>query len=422
MPDKLDEMVDAIIKQKVADFKQAEKRDPTKEEREEMRSSAFATAQAQLKKNNTIDDIRVAINSTTSGHFKNRSMNGRKHIVTAMVPIVGDTVMNSGLYPEAEVASSYLQLNNLPAPKSHPKIDGFSVSAFHPAAINSQNIGGFIRNPKRQGKMVVNEFWLDIEVANRTPDGLELIHRIENKELVGVSTGLTLNREISSGTAPNGQAYDWIGHNFKFDHVAILLNEDAAGKDVGTQLILNSSGEGQYIQETFIVNCAEVEFTETEGAETMPDEIVTPPKKTNADPSPATDENKSALTVEAAKAFLEQNGLKVIKKEVFDRVESDAVFLTTNGVRIKELIARDDARIAEEITRIENLKKEITENSDFGLGDLEGSSIIVLTGLHESLCKPTTIDNSMRGGTPRAPKSDFLENYMAINYTGREAN
>ena len=187
--------------------------------------------------------MKISINSSTSGNFEKRFLNNREHIVTDMVSIVGNSVMNRGFYPLQEVQNTFNQLHHLPAPNGHPHVGNELVSAFHPVATNAFNIGGFVRNPRMDGDKVVNEFWLDLEVANGSDDGQELVRRIENGDNVGVSTGLTLRQE-----AVNEDTHDWIARELNFDHVAILLNEKAAGEHVGTKLQNNS---------VMVCNCAD---------------------------------------------------------------------------------------------------------------------------------------------------------------------
>ena len=43
--------------------------------------------------------MRIALNSKTSGGFKTKKLNNREHIVTHMVSIVGDSVMNGLFLP-----------------------------------------------------------------------------------------------------------------------------------------------------------------------------------------------------------------------------------------------------------------------------------------------------------------------------------
>lgn len=187
---------------------------------------------------------KVIINSKTSGKFSREDIDGRSHIVTTMMPIRGDITMNDIFYPDDEVESSFMQLNMLPAPNGHPKVNGVNVPAFHPVANNKHNIGGFLRNPRKKGKRVFVDFLLDEEVANRSEEGKETIRRIEDGERIGVSTGLGIQQVINkTGTDDFGKKYTRVGSGFSFDHVATLLNEEAAGKHAGTELILNEQGE-----------------------------------------------------------------------------------------------------------------------------------------------------------------------------------
>lgn len=195
-----------------------------------------------------MDPLKIAINSRTSGKFNTVTINNRPHLVTTMVPIVGNTAMNRIHYPEAEVSKSFMQLNMLPAPAGHPQVNGVDVPAFHPLATNAHNIGGLIRKPRRNGLKVECEFCLDTEVAQATENGRETMRRIQNGESVGVSTGLTI-AQITNKTGKDdfGGEFDVEGAGFKFDHVAILLNEEAAGKHAGTELVVNAQGEAETV-------------------------------------------------------------------------------------------------------------------------------------------------------------------------------
>ncbi|MCJ8293399.1 MAG: hypothetical protein MJK15_03250 [Colwellia sp.] len=187
---------------------------------------------------------KILINSKTSGKFTRETIDGRSHLVTTMMPIRGDITMNNKFYPDKEVKNSFMQLNMLPAPNGHPSVNGIKVPAFHPVANNKHNIGGFLRNPRKKGKRVFVDFMLDEEIANNSEDGKETIRRIENGERIGVSTGLTIDRiDNKSGEDDFGKAYNQEVGGFGFDHVAILLNEEAAGKHAGTELVLNENDE-----------------------------------------------------------------------------------------------------------------------------------------------------------------------------------
>ena len=184
---------------------------------------------------------KLLINSRTSGKHHREDIDGRSHIVVPMVPIRGDSAMNGIFYSDAEVTNSFMQLNNLPAPNSHPTVNGVSVLASHPVAVNKHNIGGWLSKPVKKGKRVFVNLMLDEEVANNSEDGKELIRRIEEGKKVGVSTGLTISQVTNKvGVDDFNVEYTREGKGYKFDHVAILLNEEAAGSLAGTELITNS--------------------------------------------------------------------------------------------------------------------------------------------------------------------------------------
>jgi len=190
------------------------------------------------------ESMYISINTRTTGKFKREMINNRSHLVTSMMPIRGDISMNGILYPNQEVKDSFQQLHDLPAPNGHPVINGVHVSAFKPVSMNAFNVGGFIRNPKMKGKEVFVDFVIDETVANNTDDGKEIIKRIENGDQIGVSTGLNINQLApKKGEDDFGEPFDRVGSGFNFDHVAILLNEKAAGAHAGTELVLNTANK-----------------------------------------------------------------------------------------------------------------------------------------------------------------------------------
>lgn len=184
----------------------------------------------------------ITVNSKTTGKFRKRKINGRDHIITQMKPIRGDIAMNRRFYPNTEIQKSFMQFNNLIAPAGHPMVNGQSVSAYHPLALNVNNVGGFLQNPRMKGKDVIVDFALDVERAESSDEGKEILSRIENKESIGVSTGLIPGGELQqTGTDDFGKTYTTVVSNIKFDHVAILPeDEEPAGAHAGTNLLLNS--------------------------------------------------------------------------------------------------------------------------------------------------------------------------------------
>lgn len=224
---------------------------------------------------------KILINTRTSGKFSNETINGRKHIVTPMMPIRGDITMNRIFYPDKEVANSFTQLDMLPAPNGHPVINGVNVSAFHPVATNAHNVGGFVRKPRKKGKRVFVDFVLDTVVANQSAEGKALVERIENGDKIGVSTGLTINELLDeTGQDEFGKEFEKVGSGFKFDHVAVLANDEtAAGAHAGTELVLNDENGDKITTCTLETNELSVEeifngLTEIVRSESMDNEFV----------------------------------------------------------------------------------------------------------------------------------------------------
>ena len=179
---------------------------------------------------------RLVINSESTGKFVEREINGRPHIVTTMVSIEGDTVMNQIFYPASEVANSHQQFNNLLAPADHPMLNGKLVSANEPFAVNQNNIGAIVLNPRLDGNQVINDLAVDVEVANRDKRGVEVIKRIKNGEKLGVSSGGTGELVAEEGKH-FGAPFKFKVANLKWDHVALLLADAPAGENT---FVLNS--------------------------------------------------------------------------------------------------------------------------------------------------------------------------------------
>ncbi len=176
---------------------------------------------------------KIAINSHSTGKFRTEVINNRPHLVTEMVSIVGDSVMNGLGYPDAELDKSFMQLNALHAPASHPTLGGENVSAFHPLAVNAFSVGGIVLNPRKVGKQVINDLAFDIAIAEKDERGIEIMRRIEAGESIGVSTGLNAkvtNKKGKMGNTP----FEAIVSDIEFNHVAILLDEPPAGDETFT--------------------------------------------------------------------------------------------------------------------------------------------------------------------------------------------
>lgn len=176
---------------------------------------------------------KISVINKSNGKYKKEIINGRDHIVTTMMAIEGDSVMNELFYPNEIVMASMYQLEMKPAPDRHPSHDGSPISAFNPLAMNANNFGGFTRSPRKSGKQVITDLVIDVEVANRTKRGSKIINKIKAGEPIGVSTGLLAevsNEEGKVGT----QKFNGKVQMIEFDHVAVLLDAMPAGENTYT--------------------------------------------------------------------------------------------------------------------------------------------------------------------------------------------
>lgn len=181
--------------------------------------------------------IRVNIRSRANVKSARREKrNGRDLIIVPSATLPDDVVMNGILYPADEIAKSFESLNRTPAPLGHPTINGQFVSASDPEGINIGYIGAWNENVRRESGRVFLDKVIDVEVANRTQGGKDVLDAIEKGEAIHTSTGLFLDVE----DAPDGSEYSRIGRNMVFDHDAILLDQaGAATPDQGVGMMVN---------------------------------------------------------------------------------------------------------------------------------------------------------------------------------------
>ena len=177
--------------------------------------------------------MKITINSETVPKYTRETSGGRDYVVTKMMPIEGDSVMNQLYYPAPVVTNSFGQLDKLPAPVGHPVFNGEAVSALDPQGAAPFSIGAFIRNPVLNRKEVYAELAIDVDVAKQSDKGREVLNRIQSGRRLGVSTGLNGKIDQTVGRF-NGQDYSGTLTEIRFDHVALLLDEAPAGENTFT--------------------------------------------------------------------------------------------------------------------------------------------------------------------------------------------
>ncbi|MDX0623056.1 hypothetical protein GOD36_25800 [Sinorhizobium medicae] len=190
--------------------------------------------------------VRVNVRSVANTKaVRKEKRNGRDVVIVPSATLPDNIIMNGIMYPADEIEKSYVSLNRTPAPLGHPTINGKFVSARDPEGINLGYIGAWNENVRRENGRVFLDKVIDVEVANRSPGGKEVLAAIEKGEPVHTSTGLIANLEAVS----NASDHKHIARNIQFDHDAILLNESgAATPEQGVGMLVNANGEQEEIE------------------------------------------------------------------------------------------------------------------------------------------------------------------------------
>lgn len=201
---------------------------------------------------------RLHILSTVNA--ANVSKSGAVYTIRDVCGAVDGIVMNRKLYPADELAKGAPSMEGKPAPAGHPKNSaGQAISALNGEALASAWIGSYARNARHQGGRTLTDIVVNEAQARAHPVGAKLVQRLDaaidgtNSDPIHVSTGLYHDTIAVSGES-EGQAYDSIVTNIRYDHLAILVDgRGAATPEQGVGLFLNEQGEPEEI-ETVEVN------------------------------------------------------------------------------------------------------------------------------------------------------------------------
>lgn len=195
--------------------------------------------------------VRVNVRSLANTKaVRKEKRNGRDVVIVPSATLPDDIIMNGIMYPADEIGKSFASLNRTPAPLGHPMINGKFVSARDPEGINLGYIGAWNENVRREKGRVFLDKVIDVEVANRSQGGKDVLAAIEKGEPVHTSTGLLANLEAVANAADHKH----IARNIVFDHDAILLGEaGAATPEQGVGMLVNANGEQEEIE---VINSA----------------------------------------------------------------------------------------------------------------------------------------------------------------------
>lgn len=189
----------------------------------------------------------------------NVSKDGSTYTIKDVVGAIDDIVMNARLYPADQLKAAAATLEGKPAPAGHPKNSaGQAISALNGEALASAWIGSYVRNARHEAGRTIADVVVNEAQARAHPDGAKLIERLDaaiagnNAEPIHVSTGLMMDPIIANGES-RGKKYSSIVTNIRYDHLAILLNEQgAATPDQGVGMFLNSAGESERVEEVIV--------------------------------------------------------------------------------------------------------------------------------------------------------------------------
>ena len=206
--------------------------------------------------------------------IRRESIDGVEHIVITSFTLPDDIVMNGGLYPANEIASSFHTLERTLAPVEHPQdADGNFISASDPEAIHNFHAGAFNTNVTQENGRIRIDKFVNVQEALKTERGKRLLDRVdeietnENPRPIHTSVAAFLEPEFLGDVQINeaGQKYDWIAHNMVFDHDAILLDSvGAAQPDQGVGMAVNADGKECEVQRFEINQDVEAEPTPDE--------------------------------------------------------------------------------------------------------------------------------------------------------------
>lgn len=194
----------------------------------------------------TAQQVQVNIMAqVNSASIRRETYNGREHIVIPSRTLPFGVVMNGGLYTRESIEANYQSLEGTLAPLGHPMVNGQFVSAFSPEGINVGHVGAWNRNVRIDGNRVYVEKWLDVEVAQRTEEGRDLVSRIEGLERgegepISTSVAAFLER-MEANETQRQQGIKWVANIHRLDHDAILIDEaPAASTKQGVGLMVNA--------------------------------------------------------------------------------------------------------------------------------------------------------------------------------------
>lgn len=160
--------------------------------------------------------------------------NGVEHIVVPVVGLVGDEVIHSAtadnpeLVPSDVISVAPEGWNGRPCVPDHPKVNNKYVSANSPEVLESRKFGEIFNSRFEDGKLKFDAYINPTLADNIGSDATGIVSKLQNSEMVEVSTGcfITVNKE--SGVTLTGKEYSAVWASIVPDHLAFLTKSEGA--------------------------------------------------------------------------------------------------------------------------------------------------------------------------------------------------
>ncbi|UTC30090.1 hypothetical protein MAINES_00510 [Brevundimonas phage vB_BpoS-MaInes] len=170
----------------------------------------------------------IRVHTDPSGEVRTETYMGREYLVAPMIMIQEGVLQGANsdvpeYCPASVIQDMADQWNGRPVVLNHPQVNGIYVSANSPIVLQDWAFG-FVFNTTfdTETAQLKAEAWLDIErAAELGGDFQDAIDRINNKEVVEISTGLFAGVLVTKGKF-NSRSYGAVWSHITSDHLAIL--------------------------------------------------------------------------------------------------------------------------------------------------------------------------------------------------------
>lgn len=170
----------------------------------------------------------IRVHTDPSGDVRTETFMGREYLVAPMIMMQEGVLQgaNSDIpeyCPAAIIEAMANQWNGRPVVMNHPMVQGTYVSANSPEVLQDWAFGFIFNTEYDQATAQLKaEAWIDIARAEELGgDFQDAVDRINNKEVVGVSTGLFAFAINKTGKF-NNKKYSAVWTSLTSDHLAIL--------------------------------------------------------------------------------------------------------------------------------------------------------------------------------------------------------